>query len=149
MMGWIFLWPFLDKVFGLGVATEKGSGWVDDGSPTFGFLEFATKDPFKDVFQPLAGNAVADWMFMLGLRGVGLALTLGIAVRFGAVAGATMLLLMYAASAIWPEHNPFLDEHLVYAVILIGLATTNVGRTMGFGRLWERTRLVNRYRFLR
>jgi len=59
------------------------------------------------------------------------------------------LLLMYAASAIWPEHNPFLDEHLVYAVILIGLATTNAGRTMGLGRLWERTRLVNRYRFLR
>ena len=41
-VGWIFLWAFLDKLVGLGFATEVGKGWLNGGSPTFGFLNFGS-----------------------------------------------------------------------------------------------------------
>ena len=148
MMGWIFFWPFLDKLFGLGFATEKGAGWIDGGSPTEGFLKFATKGPFKDLFEPLAGNGLVDAVFMIGLLGIGLALLFGVGVRIGAAVGALMLVLMYLAGFIWPEHNPFLDDHLVYGFILVGVYVTGAGHTLGLGDRWAKTRLVKRFRFL-
>lgn len=148
MMGWIFLWPFLDKVFGLGFATERGSGWIHGSSPTFGFLEFGTRGPFKDIFQPMAGNVLADWLFMIGLLGIGVALVLGIGVRIASVAGAVMLVLMWLA-ALWPEHNPFLDDHLIYAFVLVGVYVTDAGRYLGFGKPWEESALVRRNPFLK
>ena len=67
MLGWIFLWPFLDKLFGWGFATEAGQGWLQGGSPTAGFLQFGTKGPLAEYFQSLAGQAWVDWLFMAGL----------------------------------------------------------------------------------
>ena len=139
MMGWVFMWPFLDKLFGLGFATERGQGWVDGASPTFGYLSFATKGLFAEFYQGMADSVIVEWAFMLGLAAIGAALLLGVA----------MLLMMYTAAAIWPEHNPFLDDHIVYAAILIGIALTGAGRYMGLGGWWMETRLARRYRFLR
>jgi len=69
-LGWTFLWAFLDKTFGLGFATERTDAWVNGGSPTYGFLNFATEGKvFHDFFAGLAGPA-ADWLFMAGLVGV-------------------------------------------------------------------------------
>jgi thiosulfate dehydrogenase [quinone] large subunit len=42
-----------------------------------------------------------------------------------------------------------MDEHLVYAVVLIGLAATHAGDTLGAGRTWARTQLVRRHPVLR
>src|SRR5690606_6862690 len=42
-IGWVFLWAFLDKTFGLGFATAREDAWINGGSPTFGFLNFATE----------------------------------------------------------------------------------------------------------
>lgn len=142
------MWPFLDKVFGLGFATEQGSGWIDGSSPTFGFLEFGTRGPFKDIFQPMAGNVLADWLFMIGLLGIGVALVLGIGVRIASVAGAVMLVLMWLA-ALWPEHNPFLDDHLIYAFVLVGVYVTDAGRYLGFGESWGESALVRANPFLK
>ena len=147
MMGWTFLWPFLDKVFGLGFATERGEGWIDGVSPTFGFLSFATRGPLAETYQEIAGNAVVDWAFMIGLLAIGTALMLGIGVKVAAASGALMLLLMWSA-AIWPEHNPFLDDHLIYAFVLMGVAITGAGRYLGLGGWWRRTELVRRHRIL-
>ena len=147
-LGWVFLWAFLDKLFGLGVATPKESAWLEGGSPTEGFLTFATKGPFADAFGSLAGHAVVDWLFMLGLAGIGVALVLGVGVRIAAVSGALMLVMMWAA-ALWPENNPFMDDHLIYAGLLVMLALTDAGRTLGLGRAWERLPLVRRHTWLR
>jgi len=40
--------------------------------PTLGFLKFATKGPLADVYQSFAGAAWADWLFMVGLAGIGM-----------------------------------------------------------------------------
>src|SRR3990167_10770972 len=65
-MGFIFLWAFLDKTFGLGFATVAEKSWMNGGSPTYGFLTMVTKGPFAEFFQSLAGVQVVDWLFMAG-----------------------------------------------------------------------------------
>lgn len=115
-LGTVFLWAFLDKLLGLGVATPAKNAWLLGGSPTTGFLS-KVKGPFADLFNGMAGNPFLDWLFMLGLLGIGLALILGIGLRVAAVAGTALLVMMWAASLPIKTH-PFLDEHLIYALVL-------------------------------
>ncbi|MDP4010486.1 MAG: hypothetical protein Q8P37_01345 [Candidatus Spechtbacteria bacterium] len=143
-LGWIFFWPFLDKVFGLGFTTKAEQAWLNGGSPTTGFLKFGTKGPFADMFQNLAGNMFVDWIFMLGLLGIGIALILGIGMRIASYSGALMLLLMYFA-VIPPEHNPFLDEHIIYALVLLILPMLGAGHHFGLGKWWNNMAPVKRF----
>jgi thiosulfate dehydrogenase [quinone] large subunit len=53
--------------------------------------------------------------------------------------------IFFTATAIWPEHNPFVDEHVIDAVVLAALFLANAGRYYGLGKVWQRTRLVRRY----
>ena len=147
-LGWTFLWAFLDKTFGLGFATQTDGAWINGGSPTQGFLEFGTEGKvFHDFFAGLAGP-VADWFFMLGLLGIGAALLLGIGMRIAAVSGAVLTMSMWAAS-LRLENNPFMDDHVIYAIVLVGLALAGAGRTFGLGRWWEQTTLVRRFPILK
>jgi thiosulfate dehydrogenase [quinone] large subunit len=159
LTGFVFLWAFLDKTFGLGYATPSGKGWIDGGSPTKGFLSSVAAGPLESTFHSWAGDTWADWLFMLGLLGVGLALTAGVALRLAAVAGTAMMALMWTAE--WPpaKHlsdgtvsmstNPFADYHLIYAVVLIALAVAAAGDTLGLGRLWARLPFVRTNGWLR
>ncbi|WP_432196487.1 hypothetical protein [Streptomyces sp. bgisy027] len=159
LTGFVFLWAFLDKTFGLGYATPSGKGWIDGGSPTKGFLGGVAAGPMESTFHDWAGAAWADWLFMLGLLGVGLALILGIGLRLAAIAGTLMMALMWIAE--WPpaKHlsdgspsmstNPFADYHLVYAGVLIALAAAGAGAVWGLGRAWARLPFVSRNPWLR
>ena len=157
-IGFMFLWAFFDKLLALGYATgvdrETGAidrfgdaAWINGGSPTTGFLSGVT-GPFKSVFEPMAGAAWADWLFMIGLLAIGTALMLGIGMRIAAASGALLLVFMWMAS-LPLDNNPVMDDHLVYAVVLIGLAAVHAGDTLGAGRAWARTRLVRRHPVLR
>ena len=120
-MGLIFLWAFVDKLFGLGFATKPENAWINGGSPTSGFLLNATRGPLEALFKGLAGVALVDWLFMLGLLFVGLTVTFNRYIKWGALAGSVMLLLMYL-SVFPPANNPLFDEHLVYILVLVLLA---------------------------
>src|SRR6476620_930587 len=63
--GFVFLWAFLDKTFGLGYSTPDARAWINGGSPTNGFLSHVDYGPFKGFFNAIAGNPIADWLFML------------------------------------------------------------------------------------
>lgn len=143
-LGWVFLWAFLDKLFGLGHETPPEEAWLEGGQPTAGFLGNATSGPLAGFYQGLAGLAWVDWLFMIGLLGVGLALILGIGMRIAAVAGALLLVLMWSA-VLPPANNPFMDDHLVDALVLVALALGDAGRTLGLGGWWQRTALVRRW----
>ncbi|MGJ6968263.1 hypothetical protein ACSDR0_40780 [Streptosporangium sp. G11] len=147
-LGWIFLWAFLDKTFGWGFATPADRAWIAGGSPTTGFLKGTGENALGGIFGALAGQAWVDWLFMLGLLGIGTALVLGIGMRVAAVAGGLMLVLMWAA-ALPLDTNPFVDDHLVYVVVLAGLSLANAGDTLGAGAAWARTSLVRRLPILR
>ena len=147
-LGWIFLWAFIDKLFGLGHETPSSGAWINGGSPTAGFLGHATKGPFASIYQNIAGQAWADWLFMAGLAGIGAALILGVAMRFAAAAGATLMVLMWTA-VLPPDNNLFMDDHIIYALVLVVLALAGADKTLGLGRMWERLPLVQRYGLLK
>ncbi len=131
-MGWLFFWGFLDKLLGLGFATAPESAWIRGGSPTFGFLSFGTAGPLAPVFQVVAGNPIVDFLFMAGLALVGLALLMGIGVRIAGYGGALMVLMMWLAH-LPPQNNPLIDQHIVYAILLIGFAVVRAGQWVGLG----------------
>jgi thiosulfate dehydrogenase (quinone) large subunit len=147
-LGWIFLWAFLDKMFGLGHETASKGAWTNGGSPTEGFLAHATAGPFASMYQNIAGAAWADWLFMAGLLGIGAALVLGIAMRFTAAAGATLMVLMWSA-VLPPDNNLFLDDHIIYALVLVLLALAGADKVFGLGRVWARLPLVKRFGLLK
>lgn len=125
-MSFIFLWAFFDKLFGLGFATKSANAWINGGSPTFGFLKYAVKGPYVDFFHSLAGQVWVDWVFMAGLLFVGLTLLFNKYLKWGAIAGSIMMILMYLALLL-PENNPIIDDHIIYILVLIILATKGRG----------------------
>jgi len=143
-LGWVFLWAFLDKLLGLGFATTRANAWINGGSPTFGFLSFGTAGPFAGIFQAMAGNTVVDWLFMLGMLGIGVSLILGVAVRIGAYAGIAMMALMFLATLL-PENNPIIDDHIVYAVALYGVAVTRHTQALSLERAWANLPVVRNH----
>jgi thiosulfate dehydrogenase [quinone] large subunit len=146
-IGWVFLWAFLDKTFGLGFATPAERAWLEGGSPTSGFLG-GVDGTFAGFFNSMAGHAWADWLFMIGLAGIGLALVLGVATWISTVSGAALLVLMWMAE-LPLENNPFMDDHLVYGAVLVLLALLGAGRYYGLGAYWERLPFVKRAAILR
>jgi thiosulfate dehydrogenase (quinone) large subunit len=158
-LGWIFLWAFLDKALALGhdtgldPATGKvdyfgPAAWIHGASPTEGFLGHAVKGPLASFYQTLAGNPVVDWAFMLALLGIGVALILGVGMRIAAVSGAALLVMMWSA-VLAPANNPFMDEHLIYALVLGALAFLGAGKTFGLGKYWERIPYVRDHGLLK
>ncbi|MGZ5398412.1 MAG: hypothetical protein ACXWDM_00265 [Nocardioides sp.] len=158
--GFTFLWAFFDKLLALGFATGKDeagnvdrfgdAAWINGGSPTEGFLSFGVPEdnPFKDVFTSMAGQAWVDWLFMIGLLGIGVSLLSGTAMRIGTAAGAVMYALMYLA--VLPlENNPVVDDHLIGVIVMVVLVLANAGRTWGLGRWWESQKLVRQNPALR
>lgn len=145
-LGSVFLWAFADKLIGLDHSTPAAKAWLNGGSPSGGYLK-GVAGPFAGVFNSIAGTP-ADILFMVGLLGIGLALTLGIGMRIAAASGTLLLVFMWAASLPIKTH-PFIDDHLVYAVVLVGLALMHAGNTWGFGKIWNKLPIVSRFPFLR
>ncbi|MEU0510463.1 hypothetical protein [Amycolatopsis sp. NPDC006125] len=153
--GLAFLWAFLDKTFGWGYATTSEQAWINGGSPTRGFLSGVDVGPMASTLRSWAGDAWADWLFMAGLLGIGVAVTVGIGLRLSAITGTVMMLLMWAAE--WPldrfteagepsrSTNPIIDYHLLYALVLIVLAAVYAGNTWGAGRQWATVARHNRW----
>ena len=150
--GFIFLWAFLDKTFGLGFSTPIERAWINGGTPAQGFLSSeAVTGPLQPWFLSMA-TPLADVLFMAGMLGIGVAVMLGIGTRVAAVAGSAMMLLMYLAE--WPfaanagSTNPLVDYHIIYALALIVVAVLSAGDTWGLGGWWKSLPLVQRNHWL-
>lgn len=154
LLGFTFLWAFLDKAFGFGYATEKA--WLfgaGEGSPTAGFLKFGVnpEGPMASFFNGLAPSSPAgfmNWLFMLALLGAGVGLILGLAMRITSIGSAILLMSMWLALAPWAKvtledgtveasNNPIVDDHIIYSATLILLMLVGAGRYWGLGRWWE------------
>jgi thiosulfate dehydrogenase (quinone) large subunit len=144
-LGAIFLWAFFDKMFGLGFSTCRDAttnlvhpvcsqAWVNNGSPTSGFLNHAT-GPFASFYHNLAGLSIVDYLFMATLAVIGVGLLFGIGMRFVTTIAIGLLLLMWGA-LLWPAQNPLIDEHIVYVFVLIALNVTNSQQKLGLRNWW-------------
>jgi thiosulfate dehydrogenase (quinone) large subunit len=161
--GLTFLWAFLDKLLALGFSTgavmnQQGvktgtdwfgkDAWIHGGNPTLGFLKFGAKGPFQGLYNAIAGETWVNVLFMLGLLAIGIALTFGIAMRLGTLAGFVLYLMMWSV-ALWPATNPVIDDHILGALSMVVLGLTLAGDTWGVGTRWAETNLVHRFPFLR
>lgn len=147
LLSLIFLWAFVDKLYGLGFATPAERSWLHGGSPTTGFLS-GVEGPYGPFFQALAGNALVDWLFMLGLLGVGVGLLFGIAMRLSIVSGAVMLFLMWMAS-LPLANNPFIDDHIIYIAVLAVLWFELPQQRLSAGYKWRELSFVKNNYWLR
>jgi thiosulfate dehydrogenase [quinone] large subunit len=161
--GLTFLWAFFDKLLALGFSTgaivnEQGAktgidffskdAWINGGNPTLGFLKFGASGPFKGFYNAIAGETWVNVAFMFGLLAIGVALTFGITMRLGTIAGFVMYLMMWSV-ALWPANNPVIDDHILGALTMVVLGLTAAGDTWGLGTKWGKARLVQRFPILR
>jgi thiosulfate dehydrogenase [quinone] large subunit len=156
-VGALFLWAFLDKTFGLHYATPSAKAWIHGGSPTKGFLSSVEVGPLTSFFHAIAGTWWANSLFMAGLLGIGVALIAGVAVRVAATSGVLLLTGMWLAvyppaqvdgtGAPTSSTNPFIDDHMINALVLVVLALTYAGTTWGLGRRWARLPFVSKHRW--
>lgn len=142
LVGFMFLWPFLDKLFGLGFGTPGERAWVNGGKPAQGFLS-RVEGPFAGVFKAISSPA-ADVLFMLGLLAIGVAVLLGAGLKIAAISGSLLMFFMWLAQ--FPTgrpnagfNNPLVDDHWVLALALILFAVTLAGDTWGVGKTWAKT----------
>ena len=152
--GFTFLWAFFDKLLALGFSTGRSedgttvdrfgdAAWIHGGNPTLGFLKFGADGPFKGFYNAIAGDAWVNWLFMLALLGLGVALILGVAMRFAGLVGGVLYLMMWTV-ALPPETNPVIDDHILGALSVVALALLAAGDTWGLGKVWARLPLVAR-----
>ena len=85
---------------------------------------------------------------MLGQFAIAVAPILGVAMSITTSAGPLLLVMMWAAA--WPmaqftsagtptsSSNPFLDDHLIYPLVIIVQAQIGAGRVYGLGNWWAK-----------
>lgn len=137
-MGWIFIWSGFDKLI-----TDFSAG---------GFLASVSRGPLKDVFVDMGTSQTAldviDPLVIWGQILIGFSLILGVFMRLGAFFGPVQMVMFYLPQ-LWPEHNPFLDDHIIYAGILALLGALGAGRILGIDYFLERTEIVRRWPVLK
>lgn len=158
VIGFGFLWPFLDKLFGLYYTTVPDAAWINGGAPAQGYIG-RIEGPFAGFFQ-IFNNSFGDWFFMIGLAGIGIAMIFGAGLRIAAVGGTILMLFMYLAALPGPTTfvdgemirgatNPITDSHWYEALLLIIPAMTLAGDTWGLGKWWASLPVVQKNPWLR
>ena len=146
LIGWIMLWPFLDKLFGLGFATPSGGGMIDGVSPS-SYVIYVTDGIFKDFYTSLAGNQIIDIIMMLGLLVLGVTLILGIASKLTTIGMTAFLLIMYSLH-IPPTDNPIIDHRIILIVGLISTYFLGGYEKLSLYDKWKELSIVKRFPIL-
>lgn len=120
-LGWLMFYAGITKV-------------LDPAWSAAGYLRSAKT--FSGLFQWLASPANIGWVNVVnewGLTLLGVSLILGIGVRLSGVLGALLMLLYYFPALEFPhvEHGYLVDEHIIYALVLLYFAAVRAGRTFG------------------
>ncbi|MBI4217416.1 MAG: DoxX family protein [Parcubacteria group bacterium] len=120
-LGWMFFYAGITKVLD---PNWSAAGYLQ-GAKTF--TEF-----YNWLLQPgilPAVNFINEW----GLTLLGIALILGVFVRLSSVLGAALMILYYFPVLEFPylEHAFIVDEHIIYAAVLLFLGAAKAGRVWG------------------
>jgi thiosulfate dehydrogenase [quinone] large subunit len=152
VMAWVFLQAGLEKMAQGGFGDPLA--WSSAG-----FLEnaIAEANPLAGLFAWFANyTAIVDPLVIFGQILIGLALLLGVAVRFAAMMGALQMLFFWTAA--WQgglmaglpmAHGYVIDSSFVYLVLLFGLGAWGAGRVLGLDGKLEKTALVENNPWLR
>ncbi|WP_233204295.1 DoxX family membrane protein [Halegenticoccus soli] len=137
VLGWVFFYSGITKLF-------------DPSWTASGYLQHAVPEanPFGGLWPVFATLPLVDVLVQWGLTLTGLGLLLGAFVRWNAFWAAFMM-VMFWASSLPLEHAIFVDEHIVYIAVLMGLVAFGAGRIGGLDRYLENTPLVRNNPWLR
>ncbi len=108
----------------------------------------AASGPFAGFFQAMAGSALVDGLNAWGLTLIGVALILGVLLRSASAAGIILMLLYYFAHFEQNTAHGFVDQHIIYAIILLMLIGSGVGHALGLDAVIERARVFKTHRWL-
>ncbi len=148
LLGGGFLYAGLEKVFDF---AGSGKAFTSAGFLQFGSLGTlpgsdpkTVVNPTHDMWVAIAGNpgliSVINTLVVVGELGIGIALILGVAVRFAGVAGAIMMTFITIAA--WSFVNGPFNETVMYAAIALYLAYAHAGLSYGLDSIIEKTEIV-------
>ena len=146
LIGWLFIWGFLDKMFGLGFETPPEGAWINGGSPS-SYVVWVTKGVFADLFNSMAGNAFIDVLFMAGLLIIGITLILGIATKLTTIFSIVFFIVMYCL-CVPPTDNPLIDYHILLAVGMVVVYYLGGYEKLSLYDKWKEFPLVKRFPIL-
>jgi len=121
-LGWLFFYAGITKVLD---PEWTAAGYLRGAKTFVGFYQWLASPDILPVV-----NFLNEW----GLTFIGVSLIIGIAVRLSSFFGALLMLLYYLPILQFPYPNPhsyIVDEHIIYALALLLLASVRAGRVWG------------------
>ncbi|MBI1975136.1 MAG: DoxX family protein [Parcubacteria group bacterium] len=121
-MGWLMLYAGVTKILD---PNWSAAGYLKGAQTFTGFYQWLTSPSVLPVV-----NFVNEW----GLTLLGISLILGVFVRLSSIFGTVLMLLYYFPILSFPYPNPhsfLVDEHIVYALVLLFFAVSRPGRVWG------------------
>lgn len=121
-LGWMFFYAGITKILN---PAWTSAGYLK-GAKTFVVFYNALLSP---SILPII-DFINEW----GLLLLGISLILGVFVRLSSIFGTALMLLYYFPILDFPYPNPYsfiIDEHIIYALALLILATWRAGRAYG------------------
>ena len=138
--GWLMFYAGITKILDPG---WSAAGYLNNAKIFSGFFAwFATPN-----ILPIT-NFVNEW----GLTLLGVSLILGIGVRLSSILGAALMMLYYFPVLEFPypnTHSYIVDEHIIYALVLLVLAALRAGRTWGLENWCSRLPVCSKFPRLR
>lgn len=135
-IGWLMLYAGATKLLN---PQWSAAGYLENAKTFSGlFAWFASAGNIAWV------NFINEW----GLTLLGVSLILGIAVRLSSILGAVLMLLYYFPALEFPKvgtHSYIVDEHIVYALVLVLFATVRAGRYFGLDNWCARLPICSKF----
>ncbi len=132
---WLLLYAGITKV-------------LDPSWSAKGYL--ASAKTFPGIYGWFASPENIGWVNFLnewGLTLIGISLILGLGVRISSVLGAVLMLAYYFPVLEFPkvEHGFIVDDHIIYAAVLLFFAAVRAGRYYGLDNWCSNLPICRRY----
>lgn len=121
-IGWLMFYAGITKVLD---SEWSAAGYLKGAKSFIGFYQWLISPDILPIV-----NFLNEW----GLTLLGISLILGIGVRLSSILGAILMILYYFPILDSPHlnHHSFLvDEHIIYALVLLLFASLRAGRIWG------------------
>ena len=123
-MGWFAFYAGITKVLN---PDWSAAGYLKGAKTFAGLYQWLASPEILPVI-----NFINEW----GLTLLGISLILGVGVRLASILGAVLMLLYYFPILDFPypgQHSFIVDEHIIYALVLLLFAIFRAGRIWGLG----------------
>ncbi|MDP3934632.1 MAG: DoxX family membrane protein [Candidatus Giovannonibacteria bacterium] len=124
-LGWLIFYAGIDALTTPG---WSAAGYLKGAKTFVGFYQWLLQPSILPTI-----NFVNEWALTL----LGVSLILGVFIKFSAPLGALLMLLYYFPILQFPypsAHSFIVDEHIIYAVALLVLASLRSGDVWGLGK---------------